>query len=271
MHDRYYDSQTLSDILIRYGNHGERTFFGHKLLLATKARWFEAAFTGGFAEATHNEMTLKDDDPETVEAMFKLAYDQKIDLPNGNPPTENAVFAVALFKTADKYDYQELEVKTLNMLGEWINAVIDAFNKQHGDAALQSLLRALNAVYVYEEETSNTRSMIKMCLMSVIFKHESTTPLGTPSLHSDLVNAAAAKIPEFGRDLYLGMVERRDSMSNDTACANLDIEAPVRCPTCNEIWSLYIAYLDDIEGCCWECGVSREDWRPYVVKPCLLG
>jgi hypothetical protein len=39
----------LSDVTIRYGASGELKFKAHRLLLSAQSRWFEAAFTGGFA------------------------------------------------------------------------------------------------------------------------------------------------------------------------------------------------------------------------------
>tara|TARA_R110002003_G_scaffold251_6_gene17807 strand:+ start:1971 stop:2579 length:609 start_codon:yes stop_codon:yes gene_type:complete len=200
--------------------------------------------------------------------MFKFAYDQKIDLPDGNPPAENVVFAVGLFRTADKYSYSELEVEALDMVALWVNAVIDALAaKQHGDAALQSLLRVMNAVYEYEEESTTTRSLVKLRFLRAFFDHVDTSPLGPASQYSELVNAAAAKVPEFGRDLYLGLVERRDDMSCPTGRAYLGIEPAVRCPTCGETWQLPSAH--GFEGYCWECGMPHEDWHLHVIHPTL--
>ena len=45
---RYANLETLSDIIVRYGNSGELTFHGHRLMLCVKSRWFTAALTGGF-------------------------------------------------------------------------------------------------------------------------------------------------------------------------------------------------------------------------------
>ena len=39
----------MSDVTIRYGNEGERTFHGHRIVLASQSDWFKAAFTGRFA------------------------------------------------------------------------------------------------------------------------------------------------------------------------------------------------------------------------------
>jgi len=49
---RYHNSSVLSDVTIHYGKEGELTFYGHKLLLATKAQWFKKAFTSGLSVRT---------------------------------------------------------------------------------------------------------------------------------------------------------------------------------------------------------------------------
>lgn len=41
----YYNSKSLSDITIRYG---DRVFYGHRILLCGFSHWFRAAFTGEF-------------------------------------------------------------------------------------------------------------------------------------------------------------------------------------------------------------------------------
>ena len=46
---RYSNSKVLSDVTIRYGASSELKFEAQRLLLSAQSRWFEAAFTGGFA------------------------------------------------------------------------------------------------------------------------------------------------------------------------------------------------------------------------------
>ena len=46
--EQFKNPTELSDIKIKYGAHGERVFYGHKVILCKEARWFKAAFTGAF-------------------------------------------------------------------------------------------------------------------------------------------------------------------------------------------------------------------------------
>jgi hypothetical protein len=45
---RYCNSQSLSDITIRYGDQGERVFYGHKIVLSSEITWFQTVFNSGF-------------------------------------------------------------------------------------------------------------------------------------------------------------------------------------------------------------------------------
>lgn len=51
----YSDLKVLSDITIRYGASGERTFEAHRIVLSAKSYWFKAAFTGQFAVSLSSE------------------------------------------------------------------------------------------------------------------------------------------------------------------------------------------------------------------------
>ena len=102
---QYKNSPTLSDITIRYGPGGERTFYGHKIILCKSSRWFQTAFTKTFTvsglsnspgqaccnimgnihlwsdtnayqESTDKELVLQDDDPIALEVLLALDYDE---------------------------------------------------------------------------------------------------------------------------------------------------------------------------------------------------
>ncbi|KAI4684069.1 hypothetical protein J4E81_009232 [Alternaria sp. BMP 2799] len=72
----FSDSKVLSDITIRYGAIGERIFDAHRIVLSSKSYWFKAAFTGGFAESSVRDITLKEDDPDSLKTMLNFAYDE---------------------------------------------------------------------------------------------------------------------------------------------------------------------------------------------------
>ena len=60
---RYSNSKVLSDVTIRYGASSELKFEAQRLLLSAQSRWFEAAFTGGFAVSlvSHNAVHAFDE------------------------------------------------------------------------------------------------------------------------------------------------------------------------------------------------------------------
>ncbi|KAI4947350.1 hypothetical protein J4E91_006702 [Alternaria rosae] len=113
----YSDSKVLSDITIRYGALGERTFEAHRILLSAKAYWFKAAFTGQFAESSAREITLKEDDSDALLTMLNFAYDQKIPPPDdsssGTPL--NIRHCLHLYRVGDKYDYPQFRDQAVSL------------------------------------------------------------------------------------------------------------------------------------------------------------
>lgn len=71
---RFYNSPTLSDFTINYGKNGGKTFFGHRVVMCSKSPYFAALCTGQWSESLSREITLKEDDPAALEAMFEWCY-----------------------------------------------------------------------------------------------------------------------------------------------------------------------------------------------------
>ncbi|KAI4659426.1 uncharacterized protein J4E78_005854 [Alternaria triticimaculans] len=109
--ESYSNSRVLSDITIRYGVSGERTFEAHKVVLSAMSYWFKAAFTGQFAESSAREITLKEDDPDALLLMLNFAYDQKIpsldDVDNVVRTARSIRDCLGLYRVADKYDFPQ--------------------------------------------------------------------------------------------------------------------------------------------------------------------
>ncbi|KAF2113927.1 hypothetical protein BDV96DRAFT_647423 [Lophiotrema nucula] len=114
----YFNNPTLSDVVLRYGKHGERTFHAHKIMLCSKSRWFRAALTGKFKESSDKEIVLQasaDQDPDAIYMMLQFMYgpdhDPVLKLPWSDTAIEEAkktnkesLFWLAVAEVGDYYD-----------------------------------------------------------------------------------------------------------------------------------------------------------------------
>ncbi|KAH4120972.1 hypothetical protein HBI73_160100 [Parastagonospora nodorum] len=185
---KYYNSPTLSDVVICYGDNGERVFYGHKLQLSAKAQWFENAFTHGFAETGTDKVTLHEDDPAAVEGMLKHIYGkQLIDL--DCTVIEDVFFAIGLYRIADKYDCPSLETEAPDLLGRLVAKFFDQLHTQEEMSGINDLYKIVSAVYDFDETRSGSKSStILRSLISCIFANNAAKPFEGSQVLSKVIS-----------------------------------------------------------------------------------
>lgn len=81
----WYKNTLLADITIKYGDHGEKEFVGHRLVLCSVSEWFMKT-SENFKEANDQVMIVKGDRPEGLEALFEYAckkeYHETVEIPD---------------------------------------------------------------------------------------------------------------------------------------------------------------------------------------------
>ncbi|KAH0341443.1 hypothetical protein KCU81_g6227, partial [Aureobasidium melanogenum] len=119
-----YNVQQFSDIIVKFN---DRKVFAHKAILATSSSYFHRAFTSGFAVSSSPEIDLgDDDDPDLVEAMLRIMYDDQ----------DSCVMTVTfrytdffealldLYILGDKYDVPVLRHQTKDLLMSNIKSIV---------------------------------------------------------------------------------------------------------------------------------------------------
>lgn len=105
----WYNNPKLSDITIKYGEHGEKQFDGHRFVLANSSEWFmNASSHSEFRESTSRVITLKEDHPDGLDGLFEFCYTgnytQTKDFDSRLDGTKKVFMQHArVFVTADKY------------------------------------------------------------------------------------------------------------------------------------------------------------------------
>ncbi|KAG9204252.1 hypothetical protein G6514_001325 [Epicoccum nigrum] len=97
-----YNNPLLSDVKIRQiSRAGQvREYYAHKAILSGESRYFMAAFTGQFREASQATMEIHDDDPDHFEFIFKYMYTHCYDI----AAIETLAAGHRIYLVADKYN-----------------------------------------------------------------------------------------------------------------------------------------------------------------------
>ncbi|KAH3962754.1 hypothetical protein HBH51_173210 [Parastagonospora nodorum] len=150
----WYKNLKLSDITIVYGFNGEKRFDAHRFVLCNASQWFMNASSNPlFNEAHDRTITLQEDYPEALDALFEFAYKGKYQ--RGIRSTvQSFLLHARVFIAADKYMADDLEAWALKKFEDlckyecesrhmsffkfavqqlWEHDNLFGFNQQHSD------------------------------------------------------------------------------------------------------------------------------------------
>ncbi|KAG8628380.1 hypothetical protein KVT40_004253 [Elsinoe batatas] len=111
---------TFSDVTICFGN---RHFYAHKVILASRSEYFKSMFTNAFKESNQRTITLEDDDPEALGIMLNWMYvvDALPKLRQGEDGNREAI--QELYMLADKY-------RVLGLAGAAMREILKTFSSK---------------------------------------------------------------------------------------------------------------------------------------------
>ena len=95
--DSLYESSAHSDVVLKCGS---RAFSSHKAILTSRSPVFEAMFSHNLRESRHNEVEIKDLEPDTVRVMLRYIYSGHLEANTNNKE---------LLCAADKYQLTQLK------------------------------------------------------------------------------------------------------------------------------------------------------------------
>ncbi|KAF2113926.1 hypothetical protein BDV96DRAFT_647422 [Lophiotrema nucula] len=263
--ESYYNSETFSDVTIRYGNEGKRKFYGHRLLLSSKSYWFKVAFTGRFLESGEKEITLKGDDPAIIEALFHHVYHSDVRFPKDEKGhLDNVLFCLDLYSVADKYDFPDTQ-KTAALafsvrVYDYLTNLADTEELQNNADAFKSIVAK---TYAVDAGTASGKGP-HWYLLNRITGLSDTALFGERGILSPLVVEAATSHADFARDMFLDIMERCKT-SDARPLAQLIIVDDVRCPDCGDVWKKVRDVEDRDGGHCRFCGGFVDDWYGFLI------
>lgn len=185
--------------------------------------------------------------------MLQHIYGKEVRYSPEDISIEDVVFVIELYRVADKYDCISLAKEADITFAALLDNVLSKMVDQEHSIAVGGLFNIVNTVYDFEEtQDESTKSPIREALMDAIVFNDFANPLGDSQKLAKVTTEVASRVADFGRDMYLGIMEQREAVIEQTETALLTISTSRRCPRCGTVWRLAIASSE--RGCCWNCG-----------------
>ncbi|CAN9454314.1 unnamed protein product [Alternaria alternata] len=259
---RYSNSKVLSDVTIRYGASGELKFEAHRLLLSAQSRWFEAAFTGGFAESHAREITLVGDDPYALRIMLGFAYDQQIH-PWESPligTTANIKRLLEPYRVGDKYQFPAFLVP----VASWLGNCMDAWMNGSFEPVVEEFCGFVRDIYELVGSKHRPSHPLVQILLEIATEWGLASVLENTGGNQPLIVMASQKVAEFGRDIFLqlmgktGSLEVEDEDEVEVITYELCIGVKLECSSCP---TPYHVSPRSLQAMCPDCEQALGYWR----------
>ncbi|THY03267.1 pectin lyase-like protein [Aureobasidium pullulans] len=190
VHRDYFNNETFSDIILKFGNF---KIHAHKVILASNSTWFEKAFSSGFSsqEATQTTIDLgNEEDPNLLFAMLNHFYndDYNNHIGQNNPIRDHSTLHLEIFLPADMYDAPCLRdaakqrfIKGMTNAAKWHSPIhdeqIEVFQRvvgldavQFADVSLQE--ETFGALEMYVREIMQTPRVAMLVGRGEMFSQE---------------------------------------------------------------------------------------------------
>ncbi|PVH96147.1 hypothetical protein DM02DRAFT_731403 [Periconia macrospinosa] len=258
--EAFSNSPTFSDIVIRYGDSGGCTFYGHKIILATASDWFRAAFCSGFAETNQSEITLQDDDQAILGIVLEAAYPSNLRRQTYAKYWDDIITVLQVYQVADKYLFPG--VKNLGAFHFHRN-IVRILQDCGTTPMLDTFVHLLEELYHRTITGVKSNHELVLTLMPEVCDGLLTNHYGEKH---KLITEAAKRVPEFAQDLFVHMMGKveKSSADQDTTQQELSYVHPVLCPHCGKSWM--IDHNAEARGHCYNCGAENSNWfRPELA------
>ncbi|KAF2004114.1 hypothetical protein P154DRAFT_560918 [Amniculicola lignicola CBS 123094] len=166
----------LSDVTIRYGYDGEKTFLSHKVILSASSVWFRNAFTGDFVRAAAYDFYRSEDESHDQDGAKDLV-----------------LYHLSIYEVADKYNVPHLVAQAAD----------------HVSTALQELLRVIKITQYGREaiEEIDSSEPLRKDLVSLLSCQPGFRLFGNAGYFTSTILKLTREIPEFAQDFLLESVE----------------------------------------------------------------
>jgi hypothetical protein len=245
-HSRYRDSEMFSDVNILYGQNGERTFRGHKVVLSSQSHWFQAAFIGNIQvctltlkpdhsnvdqESELKDVLLKGDDPDAVHYMLCFAYDQP-SVWIWRHLSKDPHFWLNAYEVADKYSFPALEKHAIDMLSwhweSFLGGIVNVTPIQ-----CEGYRDVVNRIYAIAN-ANREHPMVQM-LLTHLFKGDDLNLISNHGEILSVISKTAEDNAEYGRDVLVHLMGSI-GWGNATQGIEIALTKKVKYKNCEKTW-----------------------------------
>jgi hypothetical protein len=200
--------------------------------------------------------------------MLEYAYDEaSFEVEISRPSVDNALRCVELYWVADKYDFPELR-KMLSrafwkILYKWINECDD----QPGYPTISPAGFGEIVSSLYMLPNANPSHVMVRVLWELIQCSRLHRVFHTNGKQSTLLRRASEEVAEFGRDLFLCVLDNSRAEVDPHGEHNLiglSTSTKVQCLHCNEFWNIDTSETYGSRHCMM-CGQMINGWDEYPV------
>jgi hypothetical protein len=199
--------------------------------------------------------------------MLQFMYGIRIELPNKNHyPVANILRWIEIYRVAEIYGIPSLcamsNKEAHTQLWNWLDP--------YGPASPTPDEFCEIVAHIYKFLGADRKHPLVRIILSMVDRRPMMNVLRNGAQTPVLLIQASQEIPEFGRDLFLDMLDKsRMTMKIETGkqvITELGTITRVECPRCDKVWSRpdsMITTEDRHKGHCLLCGRFVEDWRKH--------
>ncbi|KAI7182969.1 hypothetical protein KC363_g8480 [Hortaea werneckii] len=206
---RAFDSPKHADLTIICQG---RQWKAHKVLLCAQSEWFEKSCAGCWKEGKEGTITLKEDDPQVIDAMLHWFYEFDYGTSPGNECP--LVLDLRVHAAAEKYLLPNLKRLAATKF------------ELRAEKEWQSTDFACAIKEVYDCDPLNVDDDLRQKIVRIVNDHRSE--LFDAAKGHEMFKDIAVDIPEFGRDVLIASCGTGPG----------DGWAKFRCPGCGMHWAI---------------------------------
>jgi hypothetical protein len=218
-------------------------------------------------------LPLRKDDPSVVLAMLEFAYSYRIDFPDREKfSIENALFVVELYHVATKYGFATLQEESVSYFGDEIWEQMKGYSDED-TATADVFLQIVGKIYTLPQ--AHSAHTMRECLIDLTKLEGPLQIFWNVDAGRQLLIDASKQVPEFGRDLFLSIMDETSDLSKRNSGKRnnvvIDMSIHKECSSCARVEprERIIRRIERRLGQCMFCGIVGE--KDLKVRPKVDG
>jgi hypothetical protein len=200
--------------------------------------------------------------------MLEYAYDKaSFEVEISRPSVDNALRCVELYWVADKYDFPELRKMLSRAFRKNLYKWIHEFDDLPGYETISPAEFSEIVSSLYMLPNANPSHVMVRVLWKILKASYRHRVFHINGRQSALLRRASEEVAEFGRDLFLYVLDNSRAEvkpSGEHNLIGLSTSTKVQCPHCDKVWDVDTSEASGSRHCMM-CGQLVDDWEECEV------